>query len=79
MIGGFDEAIAAAKDLADIDPSTSAKLIYYPRSRSLFNQYLGSFINLKNSIENPISHLENYVREYNMQPLALMPFMLDLN
>ncbi len=79
LIGGLDEAIVAAKNLADIDPSVAIRLIYYPRSRSLLNQYLGSFVRLKNSIENPVLQLENYIREYNMRPLALMPFMLDLN
>jgi len=79
LTGGLDEAVNVAKNLADIDPEVAVRLIYYPKSRSLFNQYLGSIIKIKKTIENPISQLENYIKEFSMQPLALMPFQLDLN
>ncbi len=79
LIGGLGEAVKVAKELADIDPSTTIRLIYYPKSRSLFRQYFGNIITIKNIIENPITQIENYIKEYNMQPLALMPFTLDLN
>jgi protease-4 len=77
LIGGLDEAIVAAKDLADINPSTTVRLIYFPRSRSLINQYLGGFIRLRKTLENPVLQMEEYLKKFNMKPLVLMPFSID--
>jgi protease-4 len=77
LLGGFDDAVIAAKSLAGIESSTTVKLIYYPKRRSIFNRYLESVINIKKTFENPVGQLENLLQQYHMQPLTLMPFAFD--
>jgi protease-4 len=74
MIGGLDEAVDMAKVLAGIDVDQTVKLIYYPKSRSVFSQYF-NLISLFTEISlNPIKKMEAYLQKIQMQPLMLMPF-----
>jgi protease-4 len=77
MIGGFDEAVDVAKDLAGIDENQTVRLIYYPKSRSVFNQYFSLISVLTKIVQNPITQIESYLQELQMQPLMLMPFTLQ--
>ncbi len=38
VLGGFDEALAEAKMLADIDPDTEVELVYFPRPMSWWQE-----------------------------------------
>jgi protease-4 len=76
MIGGLDEAIDVAKELAGIDLDQTVRLIYYPRSRSVFSQYFKRISLATEMFVNPIRRLELYLHELQMQPLMLMPFNL---
>jgi hypothetical protein len=72
-----DEAVDVAKDLAGIDENQTVRLIYYPKSRSVFNQYFSLISMLSEVTLNPISQIETYLQEIQMQPLMLMPFTLQ--
>jgi len=76
MIGGLDEAVDIAKDLADIEDETSIRLIYFPKGRSFINQLFSRFSIISNITVNPIGHLEDYLWKLQMKPLMLMPFVL---
>jgi protease-4 len=76
MIGGLDEAIDVAKQLAGIEADQVVRLIYFPRSRSVFSQYFKRISLMTEMFVNPINQLESYLQELQMQPLMLMPFNL---
>jgi protease IV len=42
-LGGLDEAIAAVKDLADIDPDTAVETVVYPRRRTFYEALSDQF------------------------------------
>ncbi len=77
IIGGMDEAIEVAKHLADIEASANIQLIYYPRSRSFFDQFFKRISVFNTLIENPLSPIERYLNEIQLQPLMLMPFTMN--
>jgi protease-4 len=76
MIGGMDEAVDIAKDLAGIEDETSVRLMYFPKSRSFINQLFNRFSIISNFTLNPVGQLENYLWKLQMKPLMLMPFIL---
>jgi protease-4 len=76
MIGGLDEAIDVAKDLAGIEDETTIRLIYFPKSRSFFSQLFSRIYVFSKFVINPIDQLEEYLQEIQMRPLLLMPFTL---
>ena len=77
MIGGMDEAVDIAKDLAGIEDETSVHLLYFPKSRSFVNQLFSRFSIISNFTLNPVGQLENYLWKLQMKPLMLMPFILQ--
>lgn len=77
LTGGIDEALDIAKKLAGIPESSGIHLVYYPRSRSLLGRYLSGISLMYRLNENPLHLLENFLRDLNMQPLALMPFRIE--
>lgn len=77
LIGGLDESIVVAKKLAGISQDKTVRLIYFPKSRSVFSQYFGRISLLSEVITNPLAQLEKILRELQMQPLMLMPFKIQ--
>jgi protease-4 len=77
MIGGFDDAVDVAKYLAGIADDESVRLIYYPKSRSVWNRYFRLFSFLSEVTLNPIDHVEKYLSEIQLRPLMLMPFSIQ--
>jgi protease-4 len=77
MIGGLDDAIEVAKDLADIEDETTIQLIYYPKRQSYFNQLFSRISFISKTVINPIEQLEKHLLELQMKPLMLMPFSLQ--
>jgi hypothetical protein len=69
--------VDVAIDLAGIDENQTIRLIYYPKSRSVFNQYFNLISMLSEVAQNPINRIEVYLQEFQMQPLMLMPFTLQ--
>jgi len=76
MIGGLDEAIDVAKDLAGIDDETAVRLIYYPKRKSFFNQMFSIISVFSDFVVNPIDQLESYFQKMQLRPLLLMPFTI---
>jgi len=76
MLGGLDEAINIAKQMANIEEETSVRLIYYPKRQSFFNQLFNRFTILSKFLTNPVYQLENYIQEIQTRPLLLMPFTI---
>jgi protease-4 len=77
LIGGLDDAINVAKELAGIDADKSVQLINFPRSRSFFSQMVNRISVMSEFTSNPVYHLESYLGELQMRPLAIMPFILQ--
>ena len=77
MIGGLDDAIMVAKQLANIQEETTIQLIYYPKSQSYFNQLFSRISFISETLINPIEKLEKSLLEIQMKPLALMPFSIQ--
>ena len=72
-LGGLDQAIDIAKDLAGISEEENIRLVYYPKSRSLFqsiSRYLYVF-------DNPFGKLEKYISKIQSQPISLMPYVIE--
>jgi protease-4 len=76
IIGGLDEAINIAKHMANIEDETSVRLIYYPKSRSFFNQLFNRFTIYSKFFTNPVVQLEEFLHEIQNKPLFLMPFTI---
>ena len=74
VIGGLDNAITIAKDLAGIEADQTIELINFPRSRSLLSQFANRISVMRNIVLNPIGQLEEFLAELQMKPLTLMPF-----
>jgi protease-4 len=77
-LGGMDKAITIARQMADIQDSENIELIYYPKSRSVINQYFSRISIFTSFFNNPIERFEHYLSEIHMQPLSLMPFQPEL-
>lgn len=77
MIGGMDEAVEVAKDLAGIEADQTIRLVYYPRSRSVFNRYFSLISLLSEVTLNPTKQIDEYLQEIQLRPLMLMPFTIQ--
>jgi protease-4 len=77
VIGGLDEAVEIARDLAGIEIDANIRLLYFPRSRSFLDRYLGNISVLNNMTYDPLGQLEKYIKTINMQPLMMMPFQIE--
>jgi protease-4 len=77
MIGGLDEAIDIAKELAGIDDAASVRLVYFPKSRSFLNQLFSRISFFTKFAANPVGELEVYFQELQSRPLSLIPFILN--
>ena len=74
---GLDKAIQTARKMANINSRTKIRLVYYPKSRSLFNQIFKYFSVNVNNLLNPINNLECFLLEIQNKPLFLMPYSLN--
>lgn len=81
--GGFYDAVEIAKKMGGIDPDESVRLIYYPKRKSLFNQLFGMVSTRyqfwRDQKGMALTLLLNYLKDIQNRPLALMPFMLEIN
>jgi ClpP class serine protease len=78
-IGNFYDAIALAKVMANIDPAESVRMNYYPKKKDFFSE-LYNFIEAKGEFLNLI-HKNNFsfLTKIQVQPLMLMPFIIEWN
>jgi protease-4 len=78
--GSFYDAVETAKSMANIDSSESVRLVYYPRSKSLFNQILSN-VSMRLKLVKDLSsgnteQLIQYLETIQNRPLAMMPFYI---
>jgi protease-4 len=77
IIGGLDEAIEIAKELAEIDKSENVRLLYYPKRKSFLTQLLRTISVSTEVLRNPLRQLRNHLQELHSVPLMIIPFSLE--
>ena len=79
-LGGLNTAIQIAKETAGINIELDPKIIVYPRKKSVLSKLIKNLtlINENNEIL-LINKIKNYIYEFELKPLALMPFQLTIN
>jgi hypothetical protein len=77
MLGGLDDAIRIAKLKAGIDEMADVRLIYFPRSRSFLGQFFRRISMYSRWVMSPFDQFESTLDYLQMQPLALMPFIIN--
>lgn len=79
-LGGLTTAIEIAKNLAGINKIIDPKLIVYPRKKSVISKLIKNLTSAKNSQPYMlINKAEKFIKDFELKPLALMPFELRLN
>jgi protease-4 len=77
IIGGLDEAIEIAKELAEIDKRENVRLLYYPKRKSFLTQLLRTISVSTEVLRNPLRQLRNHLQELHSVPLMIIPFSLE--
>ena len=78
-LGGLYTAIEIAKNLAGINENTDPKIVVYPRKKSLLSKLIKNLTFMKNSKDYLIiNKARKFIKEFELKPLALMPFEIDL-
>lgn len=78
-LGGLYTAIEIAKNLAGIHENTDPKIVVYPRKKSLLSKLIKNLTFMKNSKDYLIiNKARKFIKEFELKPLALMPFEIDL-
>ena len=75
-VGGFYEALKAAKEMAGIDADESVRLSYYPKKKSMFGNVLSKVEMLMSVKTNPVEILEKQLKKIQNKPMALMPYKI---
>jgi protease-4 len=79
-LGGLNMAVEIAKAMADIPPASDPQIIVYPRKKSMLAKILK---NLKRASESRdiflIEKVNNFLINFQLKPLALMPYKINLN
>lgn len=79
-LGGLYTAIEIAKDLAGINKNTDPKIVVYPRKKSVLSKLVQNLTLMKISKEYlVIDRAKKILNEFELKPLALMPFELNMN
>ena len=75
--GTFYDAVEMAKKMAHIDKDESVRLSYYPQEKDLFSELYG-LISIKTNYLRMLQQNENtLLTNFQNQPMALMPFILE--
>jgi protease-4 len=75
-VGGFYEALKAAKLKAGIDENVSVRLGYYPKKKSLFGNILNKVETVMSVNMNPLETLVKQLEKIQNEPMALMPYKI---
>ncbi len=76
-IGGFYDAVKAAKKMAGIDADESVRLSYYPQKKSFFGNVLNK-VEAMISVEiDPLKSVTKQFEKIQNKPMALMPYKID--
>jgi len=79
-LGGLNTAINIAKNLAGINENTDPKIVVYPRKKSVLSKLIKNLTLMKNPDDYLIiDKVKKFIKDFELKPLALMPFKLILN
>jgi protease IV len=79
-LGGLNTAIEIAKSMAGISEDSDPKIVVYPRKKSVLSKLIKNLTLVKNSKEYfIINNVKKFMSEFELRPLALMPFELTIN
>jgi protease-4 len=79
-LGGLYTTIEIAKNLAGINENTDPKIVVYPRKKSVLSKLLQNLTLIKDSKDYLIiDRAKKFIKEFELKPLALMPFELYIN
>jgi protease-4 len=76
-VGGFYEALKAAKETAGIDAEESVRLSYYPKKKSFFGNVLNKIEMIVSVKINPVESLVKQLEKIQNKPMALMPYKIE--
>lgn len=78
-LGGLNTALELAKSMAGIDRLEDPTIVVYPRKKSVLSQLIKNFTLVKNIKEIVIlNEAKKVMQDFELIPLALMPFKLEL-
>jgi len=79
-LGGLNTAIQIAKEMAGMNLMSDPKIVVYPKKKSVLSKILKNlaFVNETRDIL-PLDKAKNFIKEFELKPLALMPFELKIN
>ncbi len=76
-VGGFYEALKAAKEMAGIDAEESVRLSYYPKKKSFLGNILNKVEIIASVKINPVESLVKQLEKIQNKPMALMPYKIE--
>ena len=79
-LGGLNTAIEIAKDMAGIGEDSDPKIVVYPRKKSVLSKLIKNLTLVRDSKDYLlIDKTKKFIKEFELKPLALMPFELKIN
>jgi len=79
-LGGLNTAIEIAKEKAGIDKDFDPKIVVYPRKKSVLSKLIKNLTLIKNSKDYLlIDKAKKFIKEFELKPMALMPFELRID
>jgi len=79
-LGGLNTAIAIAKEMAGISKDLDPRIIVYPRKKSVLSKLIKNLTFVKEPKEIlVIDNIKKIIKNFELKPLALMPFQLRIN
>ena len=79
-LGGLNTAIEIAKKMVGIEEKLDPKIVVYPRKKSVLSKLIKNLTLINDSKEILIiDNVKKFIREFELKPLALMPYELRIN
>jgi len=79
-LGGLNTAIEIAKEMAGISIKSDPRIIVYPRKKSVLSKLIKNLTLVNESKDILlIDKAKDFIKEFELKPLALMPFQLRIN
>jgi len=79
-LGGLNTAIEIAKEMVGIDKDFDPKIVVYPRKKSVLSKLIKNLTLIKNSKDYLlIDKAKKFIKEFELKPMALMPFELRID
>ncbi len=79
-LGGLNTAIEIAKKMIGIEENLDPKIVVFPRKKSVLAKLVKNLTLVNESREILIiDNIKNFIREFELKPLALMPYEIEIN